>query len=199
MLKLLGLVAFGLFLLNRLSQNGNTSKTETAESQNTQSNFPQPRATETWSPAPFTAFKIAPIPTPFNQPVVPFPRNGSYKLYTNKALGPRLEIITPVGDTNSYYCKLVNASTGKTEMVMFVGGGQTTEFRVPIGSYRLKYACGFSWYGPTYLFGPSTVCVQSEDIVQFSIQRDQYLGHSIELYKTPNGNFATENIPIADF
>lgn len=141
----------------------------------------------------------APTPTPFNQPVVAFPTSGSYTTYTNKALGPGLQIVTPPGDVNSYYCKLVNVLTGKTEMVMFVEGGQTAEFRVPIGSYKLKYACGFSWYGPKYLFGPSTVCIMGNNVLEFSIQGDQYEGHSIELYKSPGGNFETENIPMSEF
>jgi hypothetical protein len=150
-------------------------------------------------PRVFSTPRAASTPTPFNHPVVAFPSSGSYKAYTNKALGPGLQITTPPGDLNSYYCKLVNVVTGQTEMVMFVEGGQTAEFRVPIGSYRLKYAYGFSWYGPQYLFGPGTVCVEAETIVQFSIQGDQYLGHSIELYKRPNGNFETENIPMSEF
>ena len=138
-------------------------------------------------------------PTPFNQPLVAFPNNGAYIPYTNKAMGAPLKITTPPQDPSNYYCKLVNATTGRTEMVLFVRGGMTAEFQVPLGRYKLKYAYGYPWYGPKYLFGPSTVCVQADELVQFSIVGDQYQGHSIELYKRPNGNFETENIPMSEF
>lgn len=138
-------------------------------------------------------------PTPFNHPLVAFPNNGAYVTYTNKAMGAPLKITTEPQEPGDYYCKLINATTGRTEMVLFVRGGMTAEFQVPLGRYKLKYAYGYPWYGPKYLFGPSTICVKADELIQFSIVGDQYQGHSIELYKRPNGNFETENIPMSEF
>ncbi len=93
-----------------------------------------------------------------------------------------LKIITQPGDSNDYYCKLINAQTGATEMILFVRGGFIGEFEVPLGTYKLKYACGYRWYGSKYLFGPSTVCIEGKNVLEFLIQGDQYKGNSIELY-----------------
>lgn len=45
---------------------------------------------------------------------------------------------------------------GSTKQVAsaFIKKGGTLTIRVPVGSYRLVYATGDSWYGPQYSFGP---------------------------------------------
>jgi hypothetical protein len=147
----------------------------------------------------YSALPAQPTPTPFNQPWVVFPTSGSYKTHTNKALGAPFKIVSQVGDPNNYYCKLINAQTGITEMEMYVASGFSAEFEVPLGTYRLKFASGTIWYGEKYLFGDSTVCTEAKALFEFKVEGNRYVGNTVELYRRPGGNLHTEVIPRSDF
>jgi hypothetical protein len=188
-LKLIASIAVpgGIYLLSILSKSSSTVATNQSR--------PVTRPTgSTYAPLP-----TRPTPTPFNQPWVVFPTNGSYKANTNKALGAPFKVVTQAGDPNNYYCKLINAQTGICEMELYVAGGMSAEFEVPLGTYRLKYAAGMIWYGNQYLFGDSTVCTEAKAVFDFRIQGNQFVGNYVELYTRPGGNLHTEVIPRSDF
>jgi hypothetical protein len=164
------------------------------------SSLPRNSATSSYVSSPhLTPTQAKVTQTPFNQPWVAFPGNGSYKTRTNKALGAPFKIVTQLGDPNNYYCKLINAYTGITEMELYVAGGFSAEFEVPLGTYRLKYAAGTLWYGEKYLFGDSTVCTEAKALFEFNVEGNQYVGNTVELYRRPGGNLQTEVIPRSDF
>jgi hypothetical protein len=40
-------------------------------------------------------------------------------------------------------------------MSVYIRGGSTETFKVPLGTFELKYACGTQWQDYWNLFGPS--------------------------------------------
>ena len=45
--------------------------------------------------------------------------------------------------------------TKKQAVSAFIRKGKSLSFRLPVGSYRLVYATGTTWYGPKYSYGPN--------------------------------------------
>lgn len=98
-------------------------------------------------------------------------------------------------DNTYYYIKLVNPTTEETVQSIFLYPGQSKEFNVPCGKYKLKYACGEKWYGYEQLFGPDGGYSKSDELLEFTYE----YGHTITLYPVTNGNFSTDNIDLDDF
>lgn len=127
------------------------------------------------------------------------PDNGKVIRYhsNRRAIAP-FEIKTRSG-SGHYFVKLVSMSTKKDVLKVFVHDGRSVEFKVPLGSYELKYAVGKTWYGPERLFGPDTKCSKADKILSFKKKGNQVLGHSVELYLQLDGNLQTEEIPRSEF
>lgn len=101
-------------------------------------------------------------------------------------------------DANSmYYVKLTENRTGKVQTIFFKG--YSFETAVPPGDYSFKYACGDTWYGPVFLFGPNGGYHKSSDILNFYNDGYHLCGHTVELIKQINGNFHTQDIDESDF
>lgn len=98
-------------------------------------------------------------------------------------------------DNTYYYIKLVNPSTDETVQSIFLYPGESKEFSVPCGKYKLKYACGDKWYGYEHLFGPYGGYSKSDELLDFTHE----YGHTITLYPVANGNLSTDNIDLDDF
>ncbi len=87
-------------------------------------------------------------------------------------------------------------STPESDVAFYVRAGQEVSIRVPIGEYRLYYACGKDFYGTKLLFGDDTRCYQMDEMVCFYSDDEYYYGNSLTLH-APASN--AESIGRADF
>ena len=84
-------------------------------------------------------------------------------------------------------------------MSFFIFGGQSFETEVPLGTYRVKYATGETWYGENYLFGSTTRYSEAEKIFEFTVQGNQISGYTVELIRQRGGNLQTKAISANPF
>lgn len=129
-------------------------------------------------------------------PEQPIPESGTYWNSTDREEEAPFTIQT--SGTGFYFIKLVTLKN-ETAMEFFVHAGDTIEFDVPLGSYRMRYAAGEKWYGEEELFGPDTSCSKSNNIFDFHVYNDRIRGYSVTLYKIPGGNMQTYKIPRSEF
>jgi hypothetical protein len=114
-----------------------------------------------------------------------------------EAIAP-FQIKTSSGE--DYYVKLVDQATGKTVVGIFVKGGQTLKVKVPVGTYKMRYASGQVWQGLEKLFGDQTTSYSaSNEIFDFSIVGDQISGYTVELIQQVNGNLESHEIDAKQF
>lgn len=76
---------------------------------------------------------------------------------------------------------------------------KSVETEVPLGEYKIYYACGETWYGTEHKFGANTICYQCDDTFWFTSDEDGYNGWDLTLYKVSGGNMSTDEIPESDF
>lgn len=81
----------------------------------------------------------------------------------------------------------------------YVRADSTVNLDVPLGKYRIYYACGTSWYGDKYLFGPETEYYKCDGSFTFEETTSGYSGYTISLTQVPNGNLKTHKISETDF
>jgi hypothetical protein len=84
-------------------------------------------------------------------------------------------------------------------MTFFVQGGQSFEAVVPVGTYRVKYATGATWYGVDFVFGPDTRYSEAVKILEFSVKYNQISGNTIELTPQGGSNLHTKTISAHQF
>lgn len=125
-------------------------------------------------------------------------RQGVQNIFTKAAQIAPLSIRTPAGE-ESYFVKVVDAYSQEPIITLFVHGGQTLEVNVPLGTYRIKYATGKTWYGEQYMFGPNTRYSEADKTFTFAVNGDQISGYTIQLIKQVNGNLHTKSIPASQF
>ncbi|MBY0247316.1 MAG: hypothetical protein K2Q17_06590 [Nitrospiraceae bacterium] len=123
---------------------------------------------------------------------------GLHQLYTSAEQIAPFRIVTPSG-ADSFYIKLTDASTGVLVMTFFVQGGQSFDAVVPVGTYRVKYATGATWYGVDFVFGPDTRYSEAAKIFEFSVKKNQIAGHTIELTPRGGSNLDTKTISAHQF
>ena len=103
---------------------------------------------------------------------------------------------------NSYYdreLKNSNETIVENDVAFFVRSGCTVEVDVPVGVYKLYYACGDEWYGRTKLFGEDTVYSKADGFFDFYTTYDTAYGHTLELWAQYDGNLETQDIPASQF
>ena len=123
---------------------------------------------------------------------------GIHQLYTSAEQIAPFRIVTPSG-ADSFYIKLTDASTGVLVMTFFVQGGQSFEAVVPVGTYRVKYATGATWYGVDFVFGPDTRYSEAVKIFEFSSKKNHITGSTIELTPRGGSNLDTKTISAHQF
>lgn len=77
---------------------------------------------------------------------------------------------------------------------MFIRAGQSAETLVPLGTYRIRYATGETWYGEDFLFGPQTSYSEADQSFRFMDEGYQYSGYTLELFLQRHGNLSTNRI-----
>ena len=130
-------------------------------------------------------------------PSVVLPQNGISKLYSYNSRVAPLEFNT--AGNSHFYIKLVDHTTGKTVMTVFVRSGSRVDVDVPLGDYIIKYASGDSWYGEEHLFGDETSYIAADDVFNFYQTDEGVSGYTITLYQVPGGNLQTNEIEASDF
>lgn len=129
----------------------------------------------------------------FNEPPKILPANGAEtKYYTDEANAP-LKIVTK-SSGNHYFVKVVDWYTNKPISAIFIHGGDSISTVLPIGSYKIRYATGGTWYGNRYLFGPSTSYSEADARFDFKTEEDHVSGYTVELYLQHDGNLRTKRI-----
>lgn len=131
------------------------------------------------------------------QPLMPLPDNGAIRMFTV------LERIAPfkisAGPSGHNLIKLLNSSSKKEVMTIFVRSGQTTEVKVPLGSYEIRIASGRDWYGYLNGFGRAGSYSKSDQLFVFNTEGDYVRGHSISLSEALNGNMRIQEISADEF
>jgi hypothetical protein len=145
---------------------------------------------------PVQAAAYKPDPTP-NYTEYALPINGICTLERKTAYMASLEVHASPFD--NYYIKLEDAVTKRTAATLFVRAGSTVEVKVPLGNYVFKYASGTKWYGIKYLFGPKTSYNIADTTFNFYIEGNEIIGHSVTLYRVPNGNLDSKSISEEEF
>lgn len=100
---------------------------------------------------------------------------------------------------SNYFVKLVDWTSKREMLTVFIRGGEPFETKVPIGSYEIKYAVGESWYGLILDFGEGASysrCVQRFD---FTDTAYGYTGYTIELILQVHGNLQVNSIAPEEF
>lgn len=132
-------------------------------------------------------------------PVRPRPPAGIYTNDSGRRLEAPFEIRTSPGA--DYYIKLVDITTQRDAVGIYVHGGRRLEVNVPLGSYEMRYASGDSWRGLKHLFGPGdmTTYSKSNDIFRFRIEGGYVNGYTVELIRQAGGNMRTYGISPDQF
>ena len=84
------------------------------------------------------------------------------------------------------------------DISLYVAPGCSVSINVPVGIYRLFYACGEDWYGYERLFGPGTVYYAADSLLSFYVDEDEAVGVTVELWSQIGGNMETHQIEKTD-
>lgn len=130
--------------------------------------------------------------------VQPLPQNGKLSRFSRALAEAPFEIVTRSGQGH-YFVKLVDSTTGRDVLSVFVRSGQKVEVEVPYGIFELRYAAGDTWYGEKHLFGKDTVYSRSDELFHFQLVGTEIQGFTVELFLQQDGNLKTRNIKAEDF
>jgi len=125
-------------------------------------------------------------------------KSGSSKVYSRKTRLAPLKITTP--DNGNYLIKLVKKDTKRVVMSAYIAGGDTREFKVPLGLYSIYYAEGKIWCGEKDAFGRGNTHLERL-VSSFAFTRDAegYNGVEIELIPQIKGNLDSEKVSDTEF
>jgi len=62
-----------------------------------------------------------------------------------------------------YFVRVSDWKSNQMALTAFIRAGERIELKLPAGSYRIRYATGFEWYGEKHLFGEDTRYTQLMD------------------------------------
>jgi len=133
--------------------------------------------------------------------------------YTPVSVSNGQSFKTPSGDcpcqisiktsSGSNYYVYMEDQVGNNDLSFYIVGGNTVTKNIPLGTYKLYYCSGNTWYGTTHKFGDNTIACTSDDLFKFSSSiSGNYIYYDtweVTLYKVSNGNMSTENINISQF
>jgi hypothetical protein len=134
------------------------------------------------------------VPQPWHSPI-PM-ETGFTKWPSGKAIAP-LSIRTSSGQ--NYFVRIVNSTTGRHEAEIFINGGDVFRGKLPIGSYSIRYAAGWNWYGMQDHFGKRTYYSEAQSGFDFRRTDDGVSGYTIELIRQKGGNLVEFQISRMQF
>ena len=74
---------------------------------------------------------------------------------------------------------------------VFIHAGDTYEFNLPSGNYKLIFGTGEQWFGTDYMFGPDASYCQMDSI----IDSEGGYYNELTLYYVPDGNTSISSVP----
>jgi hypothetical protein len=136
----------------------------------------------------------------------PQPRQGIYKWYGRSWGDDVADFTIKTAAGSNYFVKLEDLS-GRPARAFFVQGGSTISYKVPLGTFILKYASGQSWCSEAELFGPDTATNQADQFFDFDRQVTEdatgittsISDITVELILQPGGNLRTHAILRSQF
>lgn len=106
----------------------------------------------------------------------------------------RLSIV-PRGEQGHVVLKVEGADDARLVCWIFIRQGQSAETPIPSGTYRLKLACGKSWYGEEHLFGPGASYSAITTEIKIPTQTD----YTIDLHPSKKGTLKETTLRPQDF
>jgi len=106
----------------------------------------------------------------------------------------RLRIV-PRGGQGHVVLKAEGAGDANLVCWIFIRQGESAEIPIPSGSYRLKLACGKSWYGEEHLFGPGA----SYSAISTEIKIPTRTVYTIDLHPSKQGSLKERPLRPQDF
>jgi hypothetical protein len=124
----------------------------------------------------------------------PQPRQGIYKWY-GAVWGEDVAPFTiETAGNENYFIKLED-EFGRPVRAYFVRGGSTISYKVPAGTFNLKYVTGRSWCGELNYFGAASSFHRADDAFTF----DGPHGWTVRLVHRKGGNLRTRPIKKDQF
>lgn len=124
------------------------------------------------------SFKNTKLTDPQLLPVTP-PKSGILHDYSKGKKEAKLSISAEL-DLNYYYVKVIDVTTNKSIMDIFVNRHEKFMSMIPVGTYTFKYATGDIWYGEGHLFGSNTSYFMTDKIFEFSKKTTKHGGSAIQ-------------------
>lgn len=122
---------------------------------------------------------------------------GLVEVLTDDPRVAPLKVVTP-NSPYDYFIEMLD-SDGDIVLTFYVRGGQAFEVLMPLGTYRLTYASGATWYGTEEFFGPDTEFGAADKDLEFEEDDEGYKGHVIELIPQEGGNLSTRRLSREEF
>jgi len=115
--------------------------------------------------------------------------------------GNTIAPLTVVAPKSSHiYIKLVDTQSDAVVLTGLIRSSERLEMRVPLGSFRLRYAAGLDWYGKDKLFGNSTEYAEAGTTLEFKAAADgRVTSYEIELVAQKEGNLRNKGLKASDF
>lgn len=135
-------------------------------------------------------------PSMYKQPI---PENGWGMVYFGQQEAVAPLTIKTVSNGNHYFVKIVDWYTNRIMATCFVCSGLQATINLPLGSYKIKYATGDTWYGEKHLFGSNTSYNEAEKRFDIEVKGDYVTTYTVELFLQPNGNLHTKTISTDDW
>ncbi len=126
------------------------------------------------------------------------PETGILKYPFRYAMAP-LTIRTAAG--SNFLVRLIDTSSDQVVTTAFVRGGDVLHMKVPLGSYRIRYASGTAWFGEDAEdpFGPDTAYSEADRTFEFRDDGASVSGFTVELIKQRHGNLQSKKISKKSF
>ncbi|MBR5868286.1 MAG: hypothetical protein IKZ21_02465 [Clostridia bacterium] len=113
---------------------------------------------------------------------------------SNPKTGIPLKIYTPSG-YDSHYFKIYDTTNGDLVQRIYVREGDSITVYLPVGSYRIRYCTGKTWYGYDHLFGPEGQYVRFEEILK--MEKNNH--YTLTLYQNNDANMEANPIAYDSF
>jgi hypothetical protein len=155
---------------------------------------PTPRPT----PTPVIMSPRAQPAAPSRQTVLPFiaqPVSGELRTFATRNRVANMTVKTTTG--SDYLVRFYD--DGQMILSVYIRGGRTESFKVPLGTFELKFASGTQWHGYWDLFGPDTSYMKADDTFTFRRGDGWISTCTVTLYAVPGGNLGLSSIPPNEF
>jgi hypothetical protein len=128
-------------------------------------------------------------------PEQPLPDSGYGLLFFDESAADSKLRVSPRGEQGHVVLKVEGADDARLVCWIFIRQGDTAETSIPSGAYRVKLACGKSWYGEEHLFGPGA----SYSAITTEIKIPTHTAYTIDLHPSTGGTLMQRTLRSQDF